>query len=203
MSISKEEIVHNALILLDDDGLDGVTLRKLATKLKIKAPSLYWHFKSKQALLDEMASAIIDGVAQNNPPEESWQETIRRIANEMRSAFLAHRDGAKVYSGTYPFSDNVFRLSDAIMGKLCSAGIEAKIRYFFFFSVMYFIIGFVIEEQALKEKIQVDPINIPAELIKKYPLAKEVVAVFGGDDLNERFSFGIELLIHGLTAIRN
>ncbi len=58
VGVKQELIVRAALTLLDEVGLEGLTMRRLATALKIQAPSLYWHFPNKQALLDGMADAI-------------------------------------------------------------------------------------------------------------------------------------------------
>ena len=56
MKVNRDIIVQAALRLLDDTGLEDLTLRKLAQALDIQAPTLYWHFKSKDALIDEMAT---------------------------------------------------------------------------------------------------------------------------------------------------
>lgn len=56
--ISREQAVRTALDLLDDVGLDGLTLRALAARLDVQAPALYWHFTGKQDLLDEMATQL-------------------------------------------------------------------------------------------------------------------------------------------------
>jgi type II secretory pathway predicted ATPase ExeA len=55
MRLRREHVVDEAIVLLDADGLDALTLRKLATRLGVQAGALYWHFASKQALLDAMA----------------------------------------------------------------------------------------------------------------------------------------------------
>ncbi|PZR71867.1 MAG: TetR family transcriptional regulator, partial [Stutzerimonas stutzeri] len=57
--LKQEHIIEAAFRLLDESGIEGVSLRKLACNLGIRAPSLYWHFKSKQALIDAMADAMI------------------------------------------------------------------------------------------------------------------------------------------------
>ena len=63
VGVKQELIVRAALTLLDEVGLEGLTMRRLATALKIQAPSLYWHFPNKQALLDGMADAIFGAVS--------------------------------------------------------------------------------------------------------------------------------------------
>src|SRR5690606_3069358 len=93
-AIGRDQIVASAFRLLDEAGLDGVSLRKVACQLGIRAPSLYWHFKSKQALVDAMADALIQDVARDVPAGQSWRETLLQLAREFRHAFKAHRDGA-------------------------------------------------------------------------------------------------------------
>src|ERR1700688_4158094 len=57
VALKRQGVVRTALRILDEVGLDGLTVRKLASELGVQAPALYWHFKNKQALLDEMATA--------------------------------------------------------------------------------------------------------------------------------------------------
>ncbi|BFO14767.1 TetR/AcrR family transcriptional regulator [Streptomyces sp. KM77-8] len=83
-------------------GLDGLSLRAIARELDVKAPALYWHFKDKQALLDEMATEMYRRmVAQDAPdPDATWQQRLLDTNRGLRTALLAYRDGAKVFSGS-------------------------------------------------------------------------------------------------------
>lgn len=67
-------VARTALDLLSDLGLDGLTLRAIATELGVKAPALYWHFKDKQALLDEMATEMMRRMF-TDPPARSPRTT--------------------------------------------------------------------------------------------------------------------------------
>src|ERR1700739_1992317 len=93
MSIQPDEVIAKALELLDETGLDGLSMRRLADAMDIKAASLYWHFANKQALWDGMADALMAGVAGGAPVAgQSWQERLADIADEMRRALLSRRD---------------------------------------------------------------------------------------------------------------
>ena len=56
MAVTRDDVIHTAIQLLEEVGLDGLTLRRLATELGISAPTLYWHFRDKRELLDAMAA---------------------------------------------------------------------------------------------------------------------------------------------------
>ena len=110
--LTKAVIVQAALDLLDDAGMDGLTVRALASRLGVQAPALYWHVRSKQALLDEMATQIwrqIGEVMAGLPDSLPWREVMRTYAATVRQALLGHRDGAKAFSGTTLTDPNVVR----------------------------------------------------------------------------------------------
>src|SRR6266498_1758568 len=105
MSIQKSQIVQTALDILDRDGLEGVTLRRLASELKIKAASIYWHVASKERLFDEMANIILEEHFSSFDFEndrQEWTEWLDTLAHELRAAMLAHQDGARIIAGAHP-----------------------------------------------------------------------------------------------------
>ena len=126
MRIQREQVVAAAWTLLDEHGLEGLTMRVLAKALSIQAPSLYWHFPGKQALLDAMADTLVRDVARTLTPESPWERVVRTVAEELRRAFLAHRDGARVYAGTLVVSEHTLRVSDTVIGALTRAGLDSQ-----------------------------------------------------------------------------
>jgi len=97
-------IVAAALDLLDTDGFDQMSLRRLASHLGMHAPGLYWYFESKQDLIDLMAKEILDrGLADLARPVAgaSWQQWLVDLACATRQALLARRDGARVVGASF------------------------------------------------------------------------------------------------------
>ena len=85
MTLQRSQIVAAALQLLNQDGLDGVTVRKVASHLNVHVGGLYWHVKNKRDLLDEMANTILaEEFVTVEPPErgQSWAEW---LASERRA----------------------------------------------------------------------------------------------------------------------
>ena len=61
MKLQRDAVIRTALDLLDEVGIDGLSTRRLAERLGVQSPALYWHFKNKRALLDAMAKAMMVG----------------------------------------------------------------------------------------------------------------------------------------------
>src|SRR5947209_3552131 len=104
MKLERRAVVRAALRLLDEVGLDGLSLRRLAAEVGVRAPALYWYFKNKQELLDEMAEAMLAGQAwpASPAPGQEWSDWLAERARAHRRAMLAHRDGARLHAGTRP-----------------------------------------------------------------------------------------------------
>src|ERR1700761_2349943 len=128
MPVTRERIVAVALELLDEGGLDGLTLRRLAERLGIRAPTLYWHVRNKRELLDLLAAAILEEAlaAWREPqPGQPWWEWLTARARVMRAALLAHRDSALVVSVNRPTSSSlpgIERQLEALAGAGFSPG---------------------------------------------------------------------------------
>lgn len=199
MRIVKTEVIATALKLLDEVGVEGLTMRKLADALNIQAPSLYWHFANKDALLEGMADALMEPVAASNPEGEAWDARLGRVASEVREALLSRRDAARVFAGTYPLSDNVLRVGSLLIGALKQAGADDRTASWGAFTLIYFVIGFVIEEQALGGK-KTSSGSEEARVAAEFPLAVIAMREIAGTNADQRFSFGLDLQIMGLKA---
>jgi TetR/AcrR family tetracycline transcriptional repressor len=102
VALAREEVVRVALDLLDEVGLDGLSLRRLAARLDIQAPTLYWHFRNKRDLIDEMAATMM-AVSRFEPPREiAWDQWLTWLAMNTYAAMRSHRDGALLYATAQP-----------------------------------------------------------------------------------------------------
>ncbi|WGL59469.1 TetR/AcrR family transcriptional regulator C-terminal domain-containing protein [Pigmentibacter sp. JX0631] len=205
-----QNIINAALELLDEVGFEGLTMRKLADKLNIKAPTLYWHFKNKQELIDKMADSLFSDVALvplNN--EMKWSDQVKLISKEIRQALLSRRDGGLIYAGTVVPTENVFRVYHAVVNPLINNNIQSIIAGRFAFNILYFVLGFVIEEQGSKKSIEkkhlnklTDSSNINLQNVLNNNLNTVLEDLFSDND-EDRFEFGLDLLCKGLMAILN
>jgi TetR/AcrR family transcriptional regulator, tetracycline repressor protein len=149
MALDKERIVSEAITLLDEGGLDGLTLRKLAQRLGVQAPTLYWHIRNKAALVTALAEAILQDLATLTAPpdDEPWQQWLIGVAERLRQAMRAHPDGARVVSAAH-LSVTLAGLSELAMSTLVARGLALRQARLTVLVVQRFTIGHVLEEQS-------------------------------------------------------
>ena len=199
-AIARDNIVDAAFQLLDEAGMEGVTLRKVACSLGIRAPSVYWHFKSKQALVDAMADAMIVDVARNIREGQPWRQTLLQIAREFRVAFKARRDGARVYAGTFIATENVLRVGEASIAALTAAGAPACFAATTAMDLVYYTMGFVIEEQSWPGDGSMEALGeaFMALAEQRFPHCWQAREVWREVDFDTRFEQGVGLMLDGI-----
>ncbi|WP_128382489.1 TetR/AcrR family transcriptional regulator C-terminal domain-containing protein [Streptomyces cavernae] len=208
--LDRKRVADTALGLLNEVGLEGLTLRAIARELDVKAPALYWHFKDKQALLDEMATEMMrrmtaDYVAHyaSHPPPDDWREALAASMRGLREHLLRYRDGAKVYSGTH-FTDTSYAAPmEQRLRPLMAAGFTPAQAARAGHIAYSYTIGYVIEEQAMGP----DPrsgeegydLAARADRLAEYPLAAEAGwEIF--QDHDRGFEEGLAAVIAGIEA---
>jgi TetR/AcrR family transcriptional regulator, tetracycline repressor protein len=201
--LTKAAIVQAAFDLLDEAGMDGLTVRALASRLGVQAPALYWHVRSKRALLDEMATQVwrrVGEVMAGLPADLRWREVTMTYALTVRRELLGHRDGAKAFSGTTLTDPAVVRRQETTFENFISQGftLDGAVRGLLL--VHYFTIGFCVEEQAVAQMIASGDdrysLDRRAELIgpEAAPLAVAAGEVIFGDP-DTRFAEMLGLLL--------
>ncbi|MFF0741161.1 TetR/AcrR family transcriptional regulator C-terminal domain-containing protein [Streptomyces sp. NPDC004111] len=150
--LDRKLLAETALRLLNEVGLEGLTLRAIADELGVKAPALYWHFKNKQALLDEMATEMMRRMTAEflgHTDGLSWHDALSGAMRGMRGHLLRYRDGAKVYSGTH-FTDLTYAAPmEAHLRALVDDGFTPEGASRAWFTAYGYTIGYVIEEQSV------------------------------------------------------
>jgi TetR/AcrR family tetracycline transcriptional repressor len=143
----RDEVLDAALELLDEVGLDALTVRRLAERLEVQPGALYRHYPSKAALLDAMVERVVATETVETPPDTEWDESVRRIAAGSRAAMLARRDGARLVTTFRKPGPSVMAGWHAFMGVLTKAGLPQDAAASAVDTVFAYVNGFTIEEQ--------------------------------------------------------
>ncbi|MEU8782980.1 TetR/AcrR family transcriptional regulator C-terminal domain-containing protein [Streptomyces sp. NPDC048637] len=215
--IDRKQVVDTALRLLNEVGLDGLTLRRIAKELNVQAPALYWHFKNKQELLDEMATEMFRRMAvslrgEGAGPGPSWQETLLGACRVLRRELLGYRDGGKVFSGTRMTDESYAGPLDGMVRGFTDAGFTVREAAQAWWTAYNYTVGLVIEEQSVypdpgepesRDPKTRDPaydLDRRTERIgARYPLADRAGRELFGD-LAQSFEAGLRIIVAGIEA---
>src|SRR3954447_15455471 len=104
--LTREAIVDAALRLLERDGMQGLSMRKLAKELATGAASLYWHVGDKEQLLSLLLDRIVGESKIPDPDPDDWQGTVKEFARATRRHLAQRRDAAQLSLGRVPAGPN-------------------------------------------------------------------------------------------------
>ncbi|TWV41920.1 TetR family transcriptional regulator [Streptomyces misionensis] len=146
--MNRETVIAEALSLLDEVGLDAVSTRRLAQRLGVEQPSLYWHFRTKKDLLAAMAQAAMAPLAAEPlpTPDDDWRQWFLENTRSFRRTLLSRRDGARLHAGSTP-GDDLDRVRRK-MEFLVASGVPERAAQMAMLAASRFTVGSVLEEQA-------------------------------------------------------
>ncbi|GAB1818249.1 TetR/AcrR family transcriptional regulator C-terminal domain-containing protein [Herbidospora sp. RD11066] len=201
MALDKQRIITEAVALLDAEGLDGVTTRKLAARLGVRSPTLYWHIPNKAALVNAIAEAILEQqFPEMTPPspDEPWQEWLIGLAERLRRALLAHPDGARIISASQ-LSLKMAGISELAMSTLVTRGIPLRRARLIVLTVLRFTVGYVLEEQTGPPDADALKDFDMAAYAAAYPTVIGGVTEYfqSGNTVDDLFRDCLEQIVHG------
>jgi TetR/AcrR family transcriptional regulator, tetracycline repressor protein len=124
--LSRDTIVDGAIALADTEGLDAVTIRRLAQDQKVTPMALYWHFKDKGELLDGIAERLFADVRLPAPSRKPWPEQLRSILEALLDALRPHPEVAGLVSDRVLSSEAGLTLAERTLALLRHAGLSAE-----------------------------------------------------------------------------
>jgi TetR/AcrR family tetracycline transcriptional repressor len=206
MAIEREKILDAALVLLNEVGLDALTTRRLAERLGVQQPALYWHFKSKSLLLDALNEEMLRRFHTHRLPQlgEAWDAFAVANARSFRRAMLAVRDGARINAGTRP-STSQFADAEKQLRLYVDAGFTVDEAFRISIAVARYVVGFVLEEQDERERDASEPdwSGNPMDEVEAFPLLTVALQplVHGGTINTETvFEAGLAYMLAGMRA---
>lgn len=205
MAIGRDGIIDEALRLLDEVGIDKLSTRKLAERLGVQQPALYWHFRNKSELLDAINSEMLLRFHSDRLPKpgQDWVAFTLANARSIRKTLLSVRDGARLTAGTRP-SVAEFADVEKVLQLYVDSGFSAREAFEIAICVTRYVVGYVLEEQGERERQQIDQ-NAPktdfGTELAPFPLLAKALETFheaGTVNTEEVFESGLKCLIAGM-----
>ncbi|MDQ3865121.1 MAG: TetR/AcrR family transcriptional regulator C-terminal domain-containing protein, partial [Actinomycetota bacterium] len=146
--LDRDRVVRVALELLDEVGLEGFSMRRLADRLGVKAASVYWHVRDKEELLDLVFDRVIGEIEVPEADPPRWREQVAEVAREMRRVINSHRDIARVQLGRFPIGPNALTFSEGMHAILRAGGLSDRASAYAGQLLPLYVSAFALEESS-------------------------------------------------------
>jgi AcrR family transcriptional regulator len=210
--LSRETIVDAAFAVLDREGLDALSMRRLAQQLGTGAASLYWHVRNKDQLIDLLLERAIGELAPPGPPDpERWQEQIKDFARANRALYARHRDLARASLGRVPFGPSLVVVVEAMLAILKAGGVPDRIAAYAGDLLSLYVAATSYEESLGMRTPAGDDVT-PQEMTDMFtsylgglpqdafPHIHAMLGSLVGGGRDERFELGLEVIVAGLAS---
>lgn len=211
-SLTREVIVDAALRIIDSEGLDAMTMRTVAHSLGTGAASLYAHVKGKEDLLELVIERVIGEIDFGGEADPArWQEQVKGGVRAIRATFGRHRDLARASFARIPMGENALRGSEQMIRVLRAGGLSDRTIALACDLLPLYAMAVAFEESLYDfENVTREDFdefiasmrsyfaNLPRD---RYPGVVALAGLLTEGDNDERFEFGLEVLVRGLAAI--
>jgi AcrR family transcriptional regulator len=197
MSLTRDQIVAAAIAIVDADGPDALSMRRLADALGAGAASVYWHVPGKEALLELVADRVIGEAFDGLPPAPDWRRGGEQAARALRAAMRRHPGVGPVIARRPPTGPSASRAAAAHIGLFLEGGFDARSAVLASTTVMAWatmsgVLGVVDDARA-------PVVALPADL---GPGAAAIAAGVDGLTADDAFEYGLAAILDGIEAGR-
>ena len=211
VTLTPQKVVEGALALAGSEGLETVTIRRLARDLDVTPMALYWHFRSKDELLDGMVARIFEEIDLSVDASATWLEQLRALLGSMVDVLRAHSSTAILLSTRTASSESSLLATEVMLDILRRGGFSptqaTQIARHALSTITNLVSGepgVVVREEAGeslddRRRARIFLESLPSE---RYPrLVEAATPLSEGVDPDAYFAFGLDLLLAGIEAM--
>ena len=208
--LSRESIVDAAMGVLDEHGIDGLNMRRVAEALGTGPASLYAHVSGKDELLELMIDRVAAALEVPDPDPERWQEQVKDSVRAVYHAFVAHPGLAAANMGKIPSGPGAMVNADRFLGLLRAGNLPNQVVAYAVDILMLYATAYAYEQGIYAARMTPEEGAAYVQQVGEYfatmppdrfpniaALSKEL---FEGSEGDERFEFGLEMLVTGIAA---
>jgi AcrR family transcriptional regulator len=204
-----EAITEAAIKVLDSEGLEGLSMRRVADALHTGPASLYWHVGSKDGLLDLVFDQLIGEMRVPAPQGGRWKEQLKQVALDQRATILRHRDLVAISMGRIPMGPHALRYTESVVAILRAGGVPDDLAVSGYLLLFALVNGFTMDEMAepvtgpddSRESVSPSAVSgylasLPAD---QFPNITAVAPYFAQWDNDVQFGMLVDLYVDGLA----
>lgn len=205
-TLTRERVLHAALTLADDRGIDALSMRELGRHLGVDAMSLYNHVDNKDDLLNGVVDLVVGEI--DLPTDSSdWAAAMRTRARSAHHVFARHPWAAQLIDSRTSSGPERLRYLDWVIGTLRHAGFSVEVALYAYSALDSYVYGFARQQTnmtsggpASPETAQELMSQIPTD---QFPHLTDVIThwIEGGYDPDTDFEFGLTLILDSLSRL--
>jgi AcrR family transcriptional regulator len=201
--LSRDRVLDAALALIDRDGIDKLSMRRLGAELGVEAMTLYYYVPNKAALLDGLVERIATRATADMPADGTWRDMLRGFAESCRTELLRH-PGVLPLAATRPvLTGAALDVVEAGAARLCRAGFTPHEALHVINIVGTFVLGHTLAEAGTTPGQEDPDTGVLADLdADRYPTFRAALDDGLGDDHQERFDYALDAILTGLRPRR-
>jgi TetR/AcrR family transcriptional regulator, tetracycline repressor protein len=207
-SLSREEIIKEALALLDEHGPGALSMRRLADRLGVAPNALYYRVRGKADLIDGLIDQVYAGLDLDPDPAGDWTQQLATLSQAIRAHLLAHPAVVPFALQQPGLGPHSLRLGEAIYRVLRPAGFSDQAVVGTVYALLTYILGFVALEipragsdpQTSDEFVRRMWAFFAALPPGEFPHTVELAAQLARISTDDQFQFGIQTFLAGLQA---
>jgi AcrR family transcriptional regulator len=200
--LDRERIVATGLTIVDTDGAEALTVRRLADALGVSPMSIYWHVTDKAELLRLIGEAVLDEV-EIPPPAGDWRKQLHDIHRSMLGTVLRHPNTVDILIGRARFGAAGLTLFERILSILLGAGFSPEAAFDAYQSLYLFTLGFSAvsgRNPEFREGQRQGLLYMRSLPKDRFPSIRTVAPVIGGRSPGEQLEIGLDVVIEGIAA---
>ena len=211
VALTSQAVVAGALAIIDAEGLEALSIRKLAARLGVTPMAIYWHVRNKDELLDGVAASIFEGIDLSVDAASGWQDQLRNLLESMIGALQMHPSAAILLSTRTVASESGLRPTEVLLDIFRRAGFPAAEATQVARHVLSTVTSLVSSESGVVARDEPEPVIEARQQARTYleslppdsfpRLVEAAVPLSEGVDPDTYVAFGLDLLMAGIEAM--
>ena len=196
--LSRTRIAQAALAVVDRDGLEALSMRRLGAELGVEGMAVYRHFPNKAAVLGGVVDALLAELVIPPPSDVPWQAVFREVARAYRALLLRHPHAIPLLAALPLTDPAAARAAGAVMAQLRAAGFDAPSALKTLATITSYVIGVAQWEVGTAPlRSEHRDVALPPDAD---PYLVELLPQLAADDCDETFELGLDVIVRGLEA---
>ena len=211
VKLSRAAVVERALELADREGVDGLTIRRLATQLGVTPMALYWHFRSKEELISSLADRIWGEIRTDVDRSSDWADQLKMMLESLIAVLREHSSASALLLASEKLGPSHWQATETTLDILRSAGFDPEHASEIAKSALWTGLTLVMSEPGFdpglsaQERVEVQrrkQVELASLSPDHYPrLVEAAVPMTSCDNAEFHYRFGVDLFIAGVRAL--